>query len=390
MGARSGEPVGGESGPVGGTGSANGWRCSSSRRTTACLLKTNGPHGTFCAAAHRPCDPGGTHGGRVRRGVVGRGEPATPTRTGRRCAPAVRGGRRRPSCPAVGARTYPGVLPGAPAPALAPDGPSKGPKKLVARRVSCRLACRLLLGSPRRTRSAHPDPPRPSPPCCPRRSPIPGCRTSSRPPDGTSPSRARPGCGPSSPRRSRPTPGEGGAVGGAGAPVLVVTRHRARGRGADHRGGRAALPRRGRPPAELGDAAPRAALPARRHRRAPRRRDAPAGPPGGAGHPGRPAARRRHGHPQPHPARRARARRPRAGAPGRGHRVRARGAHRPPRRPRLRARRDGGEARRVRGARRHRRPLPAHGRGAGARGVLGRRGLRAALLLRRRPALAAG
>ena len=203
MGARSGEPVGGESGPVGGTGSANGWRCSSSRRTTACLLRTNGPHGTFCAAAHRPCDPGGTHGGRVRRGGVGRGEPAPPTRTGRRSAPAARGGRHRPSCPAVGARTYPGVLPGVPAPALAPDGPSKGPRSLSP---AASPAVSPAVSSPGPLDGPAAGPTAPLAALLPAASsPTPACATSSRPPDGTSPSRARRGCGPSSPRRSRPT-----------------------------------------------------------------------------------------------------------------------------------------------------------------------------------------
>ena len=70
-----------------------------------------------------------------------------------------------------------------------------------------------------------------------------------------------------------------------------------------------------------------------------------------------------------------------------GDTARLRRAARPPRRARLHAGRDGQRARRVRGARRHRRHLPAHRRAPRARRVLGRRGQRAALLLRRRPAL---
>ena len=174
--------------------------------------------------------------------------------------------------------------------------------------------------------------------------------------------------------------------------VLAVT---STGREAEDLVDRAALPaagRAGRALPGLGDAAARAALAARRHRRPAAGRAAPAGPPVGtttratgplsvvvapvrsvlqpqvpglgeldAGR----AARRR--------------RRPRAD----------RHRHRPGRR-RLRPRRAGREARRLRGARRHPRRLPAD-RGAPAAGrVLGRRGRGDPLLQGRRPALARG
>ena len=56
----------------------------------------------------------------------------------------------------------------------------------------------------------------------------------------------------------------------------------------------------------------------------------------------------------------------------------------------LHPRRHGRQARRVRGARRHPRPLPADRRASGARRVLGRRGVRDADVLGRRPALDPG
>ena len=132
-----------------------------------------------------------------------------------------RGRPSRPSCPAVGARTYPGVLPGVPAPALAPDGPSKGPA--AACRPPRLLPSRLPSppGSPRRPRRG---PPRPSPPCCPPSLADPGLRdvvaAAGRDVAVEGPDRA---AARSSPRRSPPTRSAGAEVGGAGAPVLVVT-----------------------------------------------------------------------------------------------------------------------------------------------------------------------
>ncbi len=136
----------------------------------------------------------------------------------------------------------------------------------------------------------------------------------------------------------------------------------------------------------LGDAAARAALAAQRHRRPPARR---AAPPQAPRHRPlqRPAAGRGRAGALGAPAAGARARRPRAGrarpsvSRGRPRRRRTpagrRGVH--PRRPR-------GEARRVRGARRHRRRLPADRGAPAARGVLGRRGRGDPVLRGRRPA----
>ena len=158
-------------------------------------------------------------------------------------------------------------------------------------------------------------------------------------------------------------------------------RHRPRGRGPRRRRGRPARPGRRRGAAVVGDAPARAALAPPGHRRPPavdlpQAREPRDGPPG-----------RRGRRAQPHPADRAGAGSARSRPAARRRHPRLRGAARAARRAGLHARGDGHRPRGVRGARRHRRHLPAHRRAPGARGVLGRRGERAALLRRRRPAL---
>ncbi len=163
--------------------------------------------------------------------------------------------------------------------------------------------------------------------------------------------------------------------------------HLPRGRGPRRRAGRPARPGRGRALPELGDAAPRAAQPAQRHRRPPARRAAPPRPPR-----------------RPTPANGPLQGRRRAGAlacsspRSRASATSSRSSSAPATRPAARAtstpagrrgvhpRRPRREARRVRGARRHRRRLPAHRGAPAARGVLGRRRRGDPHLLRRRPA----
>ena len=166
-------------------------------------------------------------------------------------------------------------------------------------------------------------------------------------------------------------------------PVLAVT---ATGREADDLADalgclHAARQRRGLP--VLGDAAARAPVAAVRHGRSPAGGAAPAGPPG-AGGPLRVVDRSGAGGA---PAAAQGPRRPRAdraGAPAGPHDL---DGDRPaPGRRRLRPRRPGHQARRVRGARRHPRRLPAHRGAPAAGGVLGRRGRGDPHVRRRRPA----
>ncbi|CAK7288034.1 hypothetical protein SGPA1_51000 [Streptomyces misionensis JCM 4497] len=170
--------------------------------------------------------------------------------------------------------------------------------------------------------------------------------------------------------------------------------HRARGHGDRPRGGgpgggaalaAAARGHRGVP--LLGDAAARAPQPPQRHRRPAPRRAAPPRPPPRRRPRDRPGLRRRRTRAIRAPAAGQGPRRP--GARGPAHRSERRSERRGggPRGRRLRTGRAGGEARRVRRARRHPGRVPAHRGTPPAHRVLGRRRRGDPLLQGRRPAL---
>ena len=146
---------------------------------------------------------------------------------------------------------------------------------------------------------------------------------------------------------------------------------------------------RGRLPL-VGDAAPRAALAAQRHRRPAPRRAATDRAPRPARHGIRPAVGGRRARARGAPAADQGARRPRAGRAAPRRRAPAARRRRRPRGGRLHPHRPRRAARRVRRARRHPRRLPADRGAPGPHRVLGRHRRGGALVQGRRPALARG
>ena len=174
--------------------------------------------------------------------------------------------------------------------------------------------------------------------------------------------------------------------GGAGRTGAAGDRGRPRGERARDRAVRAAAGRIGRGVPAVGDAAARAALAAVGHRRPAARGAAPARPPRPRRAGRRPAPGRGRPGARAAAADGRRARRPRAGRAAGRRRDRARRPGRAAGRGRVRAGRHGRAARRVRGARRDRRRVPAD-RGPPAAGrALGRHGRGDPLVRGRRPA----